>query len=141
MHGVGMYIERRCSGGLGQKWVNFYGLFVQSLFLCLTFCSVFITCCSPFVLFVSFTQKLNLWGWICLSSFLCFIRLQQDLKMVFKRLIYPVLVWFGNRGFFFLSHAISLWFCDASKLRWLFQFFIYLLPTVLRESLKRVKTS
>ena len=33
-----------------------------------------------------------------------------------------VLTWFGYRGFFFLSHDISLWFCDVSKLRWFFNF-------------------
>ena len=48
---------------------------------------------------------------------------------------------FRYRGNFFLSHAISFWFCGVSKLRWLVKFFIQFLSTGFRENLSQVKTS
>ena len=45
-------------------------------------------------LFVSFFRKTNRLVWVCFSTFLCFIRFCSDLKVVFKRIIYPVLSWF-----------------------------------------------
>ena len=45
------------------------------------------------VLVVSFSQKSNCLFWVCLSTFWCFVLLCSDLKVVFKRIVYPVLSW------------------------------------------------
>ena len=67
------------------------------------------------------------------------------LEVAFKQIIYSVLIWvdsgLGTVGIFFLSHAIKFWFCGVSKLRWLVKLTFKILPTSLRENLKRVKTS
>ena len=72
------------------------------------------------VLVLSFLQKSNCLFWFCLSTFWCFVLLCSDLKVVFKRIIYPVLSWFliqfGYHGFIFLSHAARLWCMVFSKL-------------------------
>ena len=67
----------------------------------------------------------------------------SDLKVVFKRIIYPVLSWlvlfqFGYRGFSFLSHDVRLWFMVFSKLA-LVSLDYYSFPTGLKENLKSVK--
>ena len=77
-----------------------------------------------FVFVVSFFQKKKSFGLGLSFDFCVFYLIVVRLKMVFKRTIYPVLIWFGYRGFFFLSHDINLWFFVFSKLRWLFQFTI-----------------
>ena len=38
-----------------------------------------------------FLKSSNRFFWICLSTFLCFVLLCSDLKVVFKRIVYPVL--------------------------------------------------
>ena len=45
------------------------------------------------VLVISFSQKSNCLFWFCLSTYWCFVLLCSDLKVVFKRIIYPVLSW------------------------------------------------
>ena len=45
------------------------------------------------VLVVSFSQKSKFLFWVCLSTFWCFVLLCSDLKVVFKRIVYPVLSW------------------------------------------------
>ena len=104
VHGVGMFFERRRSGGLSQKWVNFlWYLCAESLFvfnLWFRFYYLFFPICFGCVLF-SKTERIGL---VLSFDFQCFIRLWYDLKVVVKRIFYPVLIWFGYRGFF-LSHA------------------------------------
>ena len=69
------------------------------------------------VLVLSFLHKSNCLFWVCLSTFLCFVLLCSDLKVVFKRIIYKLVFFqFGYRGFSFLSLAIRLWFMVLSKL-------------------------
>ena len=56
--------------------------------------------------------------------YLVAVRLESDFQKNNLSSFNLVLIWFGYRGFFLISHAISLWFCDVSKLGWLFQFTI-----------------
>ena len=90
----------------------FYGLFVQSPFLCSFFYSFFMICflliCFGCVLF-SKTES------FCLSSsfdffvfYLFVLRLESDLQKNYLYSFKLVLIWFGYRGFSFLSHAIKL---------------------------------
>ena len=67
---------------------------------------LFFSFCSGCVLF----SKIESFGLVLSFDFFCFVRLWLDLKVVFKRIIHPVLIWFGYREFFFFSQAISLWF-------------------------------
>ena len=92
--------------GEARSGVYFDGLFVQSLFLSSTFCFIFITCFSLFCFGCVLFSKKCILLWVCLSTFLCFIWLRWDLKVTFKRIIYPVLIWFwsglGTVGFSWL---------------------------------------
>ena len=45
------------------------------------------------VLVMSFSQNSNCLFWVYLSTFWCFVLLCSDLKVVFKRIIYPVFSW------------------------------------------------
>ena len=98
---------------------NFEVFLCKSLFvfkICFVFLTVFSLFCSGCVLF----SKIESFGLVLSSTFLCFIRLWLDLRVVLQKNnssnFNLVLVWFGYRGLFFLSHAISLWFCDVIKL-------------------------
>ena len=64
---------------------------VQPFMLFVT--SFFLLVFSFVVLVLSFSQKSNSLFWVCFSTFLCFVLLCSDLKVVFKRIIYPVLTW------------------------------------------------
>ena len=78
---------------------------------------------SFFVLVITFSQKTNHLVWVCISTFVCFIRLRVDLIVVFKRIIYSlklILILIGYRRFSYFSHAVKLWFVVFSRLRWLF---------------------
>ena len=94
--------------------------------MCSTFDSFCITCFLLFVLVVSFSQKSNRLVWICLSTFFVLysfvVRHESSLQKNNLSSFKLVLIWFGYRGFSFLSHAISLRFvvCDVSKPLWLF---------------------
>ena len=99
-------------------------LFFEGSFLCSTFRAFFYYCFFFFWSWLCpFLQNSNSLFWVCLSTFLCFVLLCSDLKVVFKRTIYAViklvLIRFVYRGFSFLSHAVRLWFVVFSKLRWL----------------------
>ena len=74
-----------------------------------------------FVLVVSFSQNRIFWfGFVFpLFGFYSFVvRLESGIQKNKLSSFKLDLIWFGYRGFFFLSHVISLWFCDVSKLRW-----------------------
>ena len=58
------------------------------LFMLSFITSVFFCCPGLF-----FLQKSNGLFWVCLSTFWCFVLSGSDLKVVFKRIIYPVLSW------------------------------------------------
>ena len=104
--------------GEARNGVYFYGLFVQSPFLCSTFCFVFITCFSLFYFGCVLFSKIEPFGFVLSFDFFTFYSVVVRLESGLQRIVYPVLIWFGYRGLFFLSHAISLWFCDVSKLRY-----------------------
>ena len=72
-----------------------------------------------FVLVVPFSQKSNRLFWVCRSTFWCFVLLCSDLKVFFKRTIYPVIIWCYSSldtVAFFLSLAVRLCFVVFSKL-------------------------
>ena len=52
--------------------------------------------------------------------YLIVVKLESGLQTNNLRSFNLVLIWFGYPGFFFLSHAISLWFCVVNKLQWSF---------------------
>ena len=52
----------------------------------------FLTLVFPFKFWLClFLQNSNRLFWVCPSTFLCFVLLCSDLKVVFKRIVYPVL--------------------------------------------------
>ena len=112
-------------------------LFVQTFVSCLLLVFRF------FVLDVSFFSKIEYLGSGLSFDFFVFYLVVVKLESGFQKnnlsSFNLVLIWFGYRGIFFLSHAISLWFCDVSLLRWLVRFTIKFLPTGLKESLLSVK--
>ena len=131
--------------GGARSRLYFYSLFVQSLFICSTFCYIFITCFSLFCFGCVLFSKIESFG-LGLSYvffYFCFvlIKLERGFQKNNLSSFNLVLIWLGYRGISFLSHATSLWFCDVSKMRWLVQFTTYFFPTGLKERLKRVKTS
>ena len=82
------------SGGLGQEWsISSCSFFVGSFFV-FDLLSLFYYCFFFVFVLVSCSQKSNRLVWVCLSTFLGFTHLLLDLKVVFKRIIYPVLSWF-----------------------------------------------
>ena len=92
----------------------------------LIFYAVFITnfsfCCFSCVLFLK--VKLLGLGLVLFFDFLVFcsflfglINSLQKNKLSSSSAVF---FRFGYRGFFFLSHAVRLWFMVFSKLRWLF---------------------
>ena len=56
------------------------------------FHAIFLLVFSFVVLVLSFPQKSNCLFWVCLSTFWCFVLLCLDLKLVFRRIFYPVWV-------------------------------------------------
>ena len=103
------------SGGLGQEWsINSCSFFGESFL-----CSFFV----PFLLLVfSFLswlcpslQNSNCLFSVCLSTFIVFcsfmFRLESSLQKNNLSSSKLVFIRFGYRGFFFLSHAVRLWFC------------------------------
>ena len=81
---------------------------------------------SSVVLVFSFSQKPNCLFRVCISTFWCFVLLCSDLKVVLKRIIYPVLS-LGIVAFLLLVMMLGcdLW-CLVS-LRWLVWIIIYFL--------------
>ena len=79
-------------GGFGQESGYNFMLFFGGSCFSSTFRSFFIIGFFFFVLVVSFSQKSNCLFWVCLSTFWFFF-LCSDLRIVFKRRIYPVLSW------------------------------------------------
>ena len=100
--------------GEARSGVFFNGVFVQSLFLCSTFCFIFITCFSLFCFrCVLFSKKKSFGMVLSFEFFVCYLIVVKLVSGFQKNSLSSfnlVLTWFGNRGFFFLSHAISLWF-------------------------------
>ena len=104
---------RACSGRpLLVVWARSEGIILCSPFggscVSSTFHAIFLLLVFSFVVFVlSFLQKSNCLFWSCLSTFWRFVLLCSDLKVVFKRITYPVLSWcyssLGTVGFLFLS--------------------------------------
>ena len=79
--------------GEARSGVYFYGLFVQSLFFCSTFCFIFITCFSLFCFCCVLFSKVEPFG--LGSSFNFFVSLiVVKLESGFQKIIYPVLIWF-----------------------------------------------
>ena len=121
-------IEYDHLAGEARSGVYFYGLFVQSLFLCSIFCFIFLTCFSLFWFGCVLFSKIRSFGLSLFFHYFVFylivIKLEKGFQNDNLSSFNLVLIWFVKRGFFFLSHAISLWFCVVSKLSCSFQFTI-----------------
>ena len=80
------------SGELGQEWeYNFMLSFLGDPVCVQPFVPFFYWFFPFFVLVVFFSQKSNRFVWVCLSTFWCLVLSCSDLRVVFKRIIYPVL--------------------------------------------------
>ena len=123
MHGVGMYFERCRSGGLGLKWgIISCSLFCRVLFMLNLLC-LFYYWFFPFFFGCVLFSKIKLFGLGLSFDFFVFylfvVRLESSLQKNKLSSFKLVFIRFGYRGFYFLSHAVGLWFLMFSKLRWL----------------------
>ena len=80
--------------GEARSGLYFCGLFVQSLFICSTFCYIFITCFSLFCSVCVLFSKIKSFGFGTFFSFLRFFVLVKLESGSQKKTIYPVLIWF-----------------------------------------------
>ena len=103
--------------GEARSGLYFCGLFVQSLFICSTFCFIFNTCFSLFCFGCVFFSKMESFGLGLSFDIFVFNLVSVKFKNGFQKNILSsfnlVLIWFGYRGIFFLSPAISLWLCEV----------------------------
>ena len=78
----------------------------------------FITCFSLFCFGCVLFSKIESFGLVLSFDFFTFYSVVVRLESGLQKNSLSSFIWFGYRGLFFLSHAISLWFCDVSKLRY-----------------------